>query len=404
MLSLYRRKEINQMKLFHISDLHIGKQLHYYSLKDLQMEILCQIADKAEQYRPDVILIAGDIYDKSIPSGEAYEIFDKFLNRLASITPSIPVLIIAGNHDSAMRLKFASSFLQKNNIYISVLPPQNREEHLKKITLKDEYGNVNFYMLPFTKPGYVRALFEEGAAEDYNSAVRAVIEREQIDTSERNVLIAHQFFISDTAEPEKCDSELAYLSVGGIDSVDIDCIRIFDYAALGHIHGAQAIGEEHIRYSGTPLKYSVSEEHHHKGITVVTLGEKNTPPKYEQLPLCASRDVRSITGTLEQVIAMAADGNNEDYVSITLTDEESLYRPKDQLEEHYSNILEVKIENKRTRGRLEGAEETEEILHPIDAFRDFYQTINDQPISSAEEELMSEIISEIINIQEGENA
>lgn len=388
------------MKLFHISDLHIGKQLHYYNLKDLQTEILCQIVNKAEEHRPDVILIAGDIYDKSIPSGEAYEIFDEFLNRLADITPSIPVLMIAGNHDSAMRLKFASSFLQKNNIHISVLPPQNKEEYLKKITLQDEYGNVNFYMLPFTKPGYVRNLFEEGAVEDYDSAVRKIIEREEINTSERNVIIAHQFFISNTTEPKKCDSELAYISVGGIDSVDISCIRIFDYAALGHIHGAQSIGEDYICYSGTPLKYSVSEEHHQKGITVVTLGEKNTPPKYEQLPLCASRDVRSITGTLEQVIAAASDENHADYVSITLTNEESIYRPKDQLEEHYENILEVKIENKRTHSRLESIEDTEDILHPMDAFRDFYQTINDQPVSEAEEELISEIISEIINIQE----
>lgn len=388
------------MKLFHISDLHIGKQLHYYNLKDLQTEILCQIVNKAEEHRPDVILIAGDIYDKSIPSGEAYEIFDEFLNRLADITPSIPVLMIAGNHDSAMRLKFASSFLQKNNIHISVLPPQNKEEYLKKIILQDEYGNVNFYMLPFTKPGYVRNLFEEGAVEDYDSAVRKIIEREEINTSERNVIIAHQFFISNTIEPKKCDSELAYISVGGIDSVDIGCIRIFDYAALGHIHGAQSIGEDYIRYSGTPLKYSVSEEHHQKGIMVVTLGEKNTPPKYEQLPLCAGRDVRSITGTLEQVIAAASDENRTDYVSITLTNEESIYRPKDQLEEHYENILEVKIENKRTHSRLESIEDTEDILHPMDAFRDFYQTINDQPISEAEEELISEIISEIINIQE----
>ena len=400
MINETKERNLFKMKLFHISDLHIGKQLHYYNLKDLQTEILCQIVEMAREHRPDVILIAGDIYDKSIPSGEAYEIFDQFLNSLADITPSIPVLIIAGNHDSAMRLKFASSFLEKNNIHISVLPPQNREEYLKKITLTDQFGAVYFYMRPFTNPGYLRNLFEEGEAKDYNSAVRAVIERENIDITERNVLIAHQFFVADTTEPKKCDSELAYISVGGIDSVDIDCIRIFDYVALGHIHGAQCIGENYIRYSGTPLKYSVSEEHHRKGITVVTLGEKNTPPEYAKLPLCASRDVRSMTGTLEQVIAAATDENRSDYVSITLTDEEGLYRPKDQLEEHYDNILEVKIENKRTQSRLENVEDMEDILYPIDAFREFYQIMNNQPASSVEEELMAEIISEIINIQE----
>lgn len=400
MINETKERKLLKMKLFHISDLHIGKQLHYYNLKDLQIEILCQIVEMAKEHRPDVILIAGDIYDKSIPSGEAYEIFDKFLNGLADITPSIPVLIIAGNHDNAMRLKFASSFLEKNNIHISVLPPQNKEEYLKKITLHDQYGTVNFYMLPFTKPSYVRNLFEEGTTEDYNSAVKAVIERENIDITERNVLIAHQFFISDTTEPEKCDSEATYISVGGIDSVNIDCIRIFDYVALGHIHGAQCIGENYIRYSGTPLKYSVSEEHHHKGITVVTLGKKNTPPEYNQIPLCTSHDVRSITGTLGQVIAEATNENRSDYVSITLTDEEGLYRPKDQLDEHYDNILEVKIENKRTQSRLENVKDIEEILYPIDAFLEFYQIINNQPASAVEEELMTEIISEIVNIWE----
>lgn len=388
------------MKLFHISDLHIGRQLHYYSLKELQTEILHQIVEKAEEYRPDVILIAGDIYDKSVPSGEACEIFDEFLNHLAAVTPSIPVLMIAGNHDSAMRLKFASAFLEKNNIYISVLPPRNKEEHLKKITLEDAYGKVNFYMLPFTKPAYVRTLFEEGTLEDYNSAVSAVIEREQVDYSERNVLIAHQFFVSDAKEPDKCDSELSYISVGGIDSVDVECIRGFDYAALGHIHGAQSMGEDYIRYSGTPLKYSVSEEKHKKGITMVTLGEKNSRIEYEQIPLCASRDVRSVKGTLEEVIAMATEENRGDYVSITLTDEDSIYRPKDQLEEHYENILEVRIENRRTRKRLESTEDVEQILDPFEAFREFYQAINDQPLSDAEAEVMAEIISEVKNKQE----
>lgn len=388
------------MKLFHISDLHIGRQLHFYNLKDSQTEVLQKIVEKAEEHRPDAILIAGDIYDKAVPSGEAYEIFDEFLNHLAELTPSIPVLMIAGNHDSAMRLKFASAFLEKNNIYISVLPPKSGEEHLKKVTLEDEYGKVNFYLLPFTKPAYVRNLFQEGTVEDYNSAVRAVIEREQVDYSQRNVLVAHQFFVSKTGEPEKCDSELAYISVGGIDSVDVECIRRFDYAALGHIHGAQQIGEKYIRYSGTPLKYSVSEEKHTKGITMVTLGEKNSDIRCEQIPLSVSRDVRSITGTLEEVIAMASEENRADYVSITLTDEDSIYRPKDQLEEHYDNILEVRIENRRTRSKLADAEGGEEILEPFDAFRDFYQAVNDQPLSDGEAEVLAEIISEVKNKQE----
>lgn len=383
------------MKIFHISDLHIGKQLHFYNLKKSQQDILKQIAGLVEIHRPDAVVIAGDIYDKSVPSGEAYEIFDAFLNDLAKVKPAVPVMIIAGNHDSAMRLKFASAFLERNQIYISVMPPQKEDEHLKKITFKDEYGNVNFYMLPFTKPGYVRGLFEDGEIEDYNSAVKAVIDRENIDYSERNILIAHQFFVSGAKEPDKCSSENKYISVGGLDSVDVECVKQFDYVALGHIHGAQNIGEDYIRYSGTPLKYSVSEEHHKKSITVITMGEKGSDNTYEQIPLEMKPDVRSIRGTLEEVIAMANDETKDDYVSITLTDEDSIYRPKDQLEEHYTNILEVQIDNKRVRSRLENEQSDETSLKPFEAFKEFYQEMNDQPLSDEEAEIMADVINKV---------
>lgn len=381
------------MRIFHISDLHIGKQLYYYDLREGQEDALLQIVKRAEEYRPDVILIAGDIYDKSVPSGEAYELFDKFLNHLADIRPSIPVLIIAGNHDNAKRLKFASSFLEKNNIYIGAMPPQREGEHLKKIVLQDEYGPVHFYLLPFVKPGYVRGLFPEGTVTDYNSAVQAVIGREEIDFSQRNVLVAHQFFVSGGKGPKTCDSELAAISVGGIDSVDVDCVRRFDYVALGHIHGAQRIGAEHIRYSGTPLKYSVSEEHHKKGIQLVTLGEKGSEMVCETIPIPPLREVRSIRGTMAEVIGAASEENRDDYVSITLTDED-VYRPKDLLEEHYSRILEVRVDNKRTRARLEFEDAGSGDPDPLESFAEFYQEMNGQPISLEEEAVLKEIIDE----------
>lgn len=390
------------MRLFHISDLHIGKQLHYYDLRENQEDILAQIVERAKEYRPDVIVIAGDIYDRSVPSGESCELFDTFLNQLADITPSIPVLIIAGNHDNGKRLKFASSFLQKNHIYIAAVPPQREEEHLKKVVLQDEYGPVNFYLLPFLKPGYVRNLFEEGRIKDYNSAVEAVLGRGEIDTSERNVLVAHQFFVSGGSEPEKCDSELTYISVGGIDSVDVNCVRKFDYVALGHIHGAQRIGEDYIRYSGTPLKYSVSEEKHRKGILLVTLGEKGSLNTYATIPLCPLREVRSIRGTIEEVIKAASEENREDYVSITLTDED-VYRPKEMLEEHYSHILEVRVDNDRTRARLEFADQEVRSLDPMESFREFYQEMNGQPLSQEEEALIAEIIDDAKQELNGEN-
>ena len=383
------------MKLFHISDLHIGKQLHYYSLRDNQIEILKQIIDKAREYRPEVIIIAGDIYDKSVPSAEAYAIFDAFLIELSEITPSIPVLMIAGNHDSAERLNYASTFLEKHNIYISVLPPQKEEEQLKKIILQDEHGVVNFYLLPFTKPGYVRHLFKEGVVTSYDSAIKALIEREAIDTSHRNVLVSHQFYIAGDKLPMTCESEQAYISVGGVDSVDVTAIRHFDYVALGHLHGSQQIGEKHIRYSGTPLKYSVSEEQHIKSVTMITLGAKGDEIIIDKLPLNAKQDVRKEQGRLNEIIRRATAHNCNDFLSITLTDEADLYKPKDQLEEHYNYILEVRLENSRTRLQMESITGEASVLDPLEAFREFYQEMNNEPMSRDEEKLMEEIIHSV---------
>jgi len=380
------------MKLFHISDLHIGKQLHYYNLRDNQIEILDRIVELAKEHRPDVIIIAGDIYDKSVPSAEATTIFDGFLNSLSDITPNIPVLIIAGNHDSAERLKYASSFLEKHQIYISATLPQTKEEYLKKVILQDEYGEVDFYLLPFTKPGYVRHLFEEGTVTSYDKAIAALIERENIDYSRRNVLISHQFYVAGDKLPDTCDSEQLYISVGGIDSVDIASVRKFDYVALGHLHGGQYIGERHIRYSGSPLKYSVSEEKHTKAVTMVTIGAKGEDISVEMLPLNPRQDVRKLSGSLSEIISMATEQNRHNFVSITLTDEEEIYKPKEQLEEYYDHILEVRVENSRTLARLEGGEAQINVLDPFEAFRQFYQDINNEPMSVEEEKIILELI------------
>lgn len=387
------------MKLFHISDLHIGKQLHYYNLKDNQIEILTQIVEKAKEYRPDVILIAGDIYDKSVPSAEAYTIFDRFLVELSEITPSIHVLIIAGNHDSAERLHYASAFLEKHHIYIAVLPPQKQEELIKKVVLKDEFGEVNFYLLPFTKPGYVRHLFDEDIVISYDTAIGALINREKIDYSQRNVLLSHQFYIAGDTTPETCDSEQVYISVGGIDSVDICNVKQFDYVALGHLHGSQQIGEKHIRYSGTPLKYSVSEEKHSKSITMITLPSKGEDLIIDKLPLLATQEVRKEKGTLSEIISRATEENRHDYISIVLTDEDEIFKPKDQLEEHYDHILEIKVENSRTRAQLENITGEASVLDPFDAFREFYQEMQNVSMSEKEEKILAEIISKVKEVE-----
>lgn len=381
------------MKIFHISDLHIGKQLHSYSMGKEQQYILEQIIRLAKEHKPDVLVIAGDIYDKTVPSAEAGEILNQFFNELSEISKDMPVLVTAGNHDSAVRLQYAGAFLEKSNIFVATQPPSAEDEFLRKVTLTDAIGEVDFYLLPFTRPRDVRHLFAEGVVVSYDTAIRAVIEREQIDYSRRNVLVAHQFFVSGTQQPALCESEQSYLSVGGIDSVDVQWVRDFDYVALGHIHGAQKIGYDHIRYSGTPLKYSVSEVDHTKGITMVNLGEKNTPLKIEKLPLVPLHDVRKMQGNLQEIMEQK-NVDADDYVSITLTDENHLYRPKDQLEEKYHNILEVRLDNQRIRAKFTERESGEITLGPLEAFAEFYQEMNGQPMSEEEEEVIQNILDE----------
>ncbi len=382
------------MKIFHISDLHIGKMLQTYDLSEIQRDVFEQIIEAAKKAMPDAIVIAGDIYDKSAPSGDSFNLFNNFLIELSELTPSIPVMIIAGNHDSSLRLNYASAFLEKHNIYIAATLPKTENERLKKIVLNDSYGTVNFYLLPFTRPADARNLYGDSKEiHTYDEAVAAMIERENVDYSKRNVIVAHQFFIGSTGEPDRRDSEMRYISVGGIDSVNISHIEKFDYAALGHIHTSQKISCEHIRYSGTPLKYSVSESLDEKSITVAEIGEKGKPPVISKIPLTMKRDVIKLRGTLEDIIKMTGQNICEDYVSITLTDENVLFRPKDRLTEFYSYILEVFIDNARTNSILhnDGDETTES--DPIILFNEFYQEMNGQPMTDDEQDVLLEVVN-----------
>jgi len=383
------------MKIFYLSDLHIGRQLYNYSLRDNQQAVLSQIVKQAGLHRPDVILICGDIFDRSVPSGEAYTIFDRFLQELSELSPQIPVLVIAGNHDNAQRLNYASSFLEKHRIYVSVMAPTRPEEHLKKIVLEDDWGEVNFYLLPFLKPGYVRHLFEEGTVTDYESAVREILLREEIDYSKRNVLLSHQFYTGTGQETQTCDSEQSVLMVGGLDNIDVSVVEKFDYAALGHIHGPQKVKFPHIRYCGTPLKYSVSEEHHKKSITMAALGQKGEEIRIETIPLEPVYDVRRERGLLQEIIGRATQENRRDFVSVTLTDEKEPYHPREQLEEVYEHLLEINIDNTRTRNLLEIQEESCSFLSPMEAFRGFYQEMQGQPLGEEEERLIGEVLEEL---------
>lgn len=385
------RKE-TRMRFFHLSDLHIGKQLHYYNLKEDQEHILREIVAYAEQLRPDAVVVAGDIYDKSVPSAEAVMIFDEFLTALSDIKPAIPILMIAGNHDSAQRLDYAREILKKQNIYIAGNAPECEQDFLKKLTLKDENGPVNFYFLPFLKPGYVRSVFPENMPESYQEAVEQVIARENIDWEERNVLLSHQFYTGSGQEVLTCDSES--FSVGGIDRIDSACIQKFDYAALGHLHGAQKAGADHIRYCGTLLKYSVSEENQEKSLHVVLLGEKGTAVQIEKLPLHPLRDVRKVQGSLEEILASAKPENREDYISVTLTDEVDPYRPKERLERAYSHILEVRMDNARTRKKLEELEEDAVLADPMTVFGEFFEEIQGRDLSDEERAVLFQVFEQ----------
>lgn len=387
------------MKFFHLSDLHIGKQLHRYNLKEDQQVILKEVITYAKELRPDAIVIAGDIYDKSVPSAEAVNVFDEFLTDLSEITPEIPILIISGNHDSPDRLKYASEILKRHHIYLAGNVPERPEEHIEKVTLHDAYGEVDFYLLPFMKPAYVRNIFVDGTPEMYSDAVKEIIKREKIDYKDkRNVLVSHQFYVGEKAEsPETCDSEV--FSVGGIDNVDIGSVKEFDYVALGHLHGAQCIGKPEIRYCGTLLKYSVSESTQNKSLTVVTLKAKGEKPEIENYPLHPLRDVRKKKGTLDEIIKEAQETEKDDYISITLTDEIDPYKPKEQLERIFSHILEIRVDNQRTRTKLKEMDEELVMKDPFTSFAEFYKEMQGREMNGEEETIMKEIFDKAKGVE-----
>ena len=387
------------MKFFHLSDLHIGKQLHRYNLKEDQQVILKEVITYAKELRPDAIVIAGDIYDKSVPSAEAVNVFDEFLTDLSEITPEIPILIISGNHDSPDRLKYASEILKRHHIYLAGNVPERPEEHIEKVTLHDAYGEVDFYLLPFMKPAYVRNIFVDETPETYSDAVREIIKREKIDYKDkRNVLVSHQFYVGEKVEsPETCDSEV--FSVGGIDNVNIGSVKEFDYVALGHLHGAQCIGKPEIRYCGTLLKYSVSESTQNKSLTVVTLKAKGEKPEIENYPLHPLRDVRKKKGTLDEIIKEAQETEKDDYISITLTDEIDPYKPKEQLERIFSHILEIRVDNQRTRTKLKEMDEELVMKDPFTSFAEFYKEMQGREMNTQEETIMKEIFDNVKGVE-----
>ncbi len=336
------------MKFFHLSDLHIGLKLMNRDLSEDQEYIFRQITDLAAMHRPDAVVIAGDIYDRAVPSAEAVELFDRFLTGLTQALPGTAVMIVSGNHDSGLRLNCFRSVLARQQVHMIGLPPQRPEEFIEKVVLEDDWGPVNFYLLPFVKPSMVKQIVgteENGNNLSYNETLRRLIDRENIDESWRNVLVSHQFYLPPHVQAdqvERMESEIR--TVGNIDEVSGEMLRIFDYAALGHIHKPMKVGDEFHRYCGTPLACSVSEAGQDKGIVMVEMEEKGNL-KTSVLPLTPLRQVRLLRGTLSQVLAQACG----DYVTVVLTDRTDLdiLDMQDRLRSAFPRLLEIRRETVR---------------------------------------------------------
>ena len=373
------------MKFIHLSDLHLGKRVNEFSMLEDQEYILNKILNIIDEQQPQAVLIAGDIYDKSVPSAEAVKLFDDFLYKLAK--RNLQVFVISGNHDSPERIAFGSRLMDASGIHMA---PVYAGEILP-ISLEDEYGTVDIYMLPFVKPMNVRRFFPEEEIESYTDAMRVAISNIKLNDCHRNILVTHQFVTG------AYRSESEDISVGGMDNVDAAVFEPFDYVALGHIHGPQYIGRETIRYSGTPLKYSFSEAGHEKSVTCLEMKEKENIAIYA-VPLKPRHDLRRIRGSyLELTSKSYYEGTaTDDYLHITLTDEEDVPDAIGKLRVIYPNLMRLEYDNKRTRsaGHITGEEEMEQ-KSPLELFEQFYELQNGQAMSEEQAAFSEKLIREI---------
>ena len=373
----------------HLADLHLGKRVNGFSMMEDQEYILNRILEIMEGEQPDGLLIAGDVYDKTIPPAEAVRRMDDFLTAVAA--KHVPVFLISGNHDSAERVAFGHQLMQGSGIWISPVYDGTIRHH----TLEDRWGEVNIYLIPFLRPSVVRSFFPDVEIEDYTDALRTIIEDLQVDTSRRNVVLAHQFVTAAGALPETCDSE--QLSVGGLDRVDGSVFSPFDYTALGHLHGPQRVGSETIRYAGSQLKYSFSELHQKKSVTVAELRAKGET-EIRQIPLQPRREMIELRGTFEEILAEARKKGEPqtDYYHMILTDETDVVDALSRLREYYPNIMLLDYDNRRTRSQkeVEQLDRVEERT-PGELFAALYEQQNGQEMDSDRKEYLDGLIREM---------
>lgn len=378
------------MKFLHLADLHLGKRVNGFSMLEDQAHILRQILAILDDEQPDGVLIAGDVYDKSVPSVEAVGLLDGFLTELRA--RGVPVLLISGNHDSPERLAFGGRVMDSCGIHISPV----YDGALAPVTLHDEFGPVHVWLLPFVKPAHVRRWFPDADIESYTDAVAEAVAHMDINTAARNVLVTHQFVTGGT----RSGSE--ELSVGGTDNVDSGVFAPFDYVALGHLHGAQHIGRETIRYAGSPLKYSFSEARQHKSVTVVTLGEKGDV-QVRTVALTPLRELREIRGSYDELTARSFYEHTtyrSDYLHLILTDEQDVFDAMSRLRTIYPYLMTLDYDNARTRaaGGMSVPAETERRT-PLELFEALYTRQNHQPMSEVQRAYIAQLMEQIMEVQ-----
>ncbi len=379
------------MKFLHVADLHIGKRVNEFSMLEDQKYILKEILRIIDEIKPMGILVAGDIYDKSVPAGEAVEVLDEFLTELVS--RKVQMFIVSGNHDSPERLNFGSRILQKNGVHIA----GTFEGQLKHIVMEDEFGPVNIYLLPFIKPAMVDQYYTDQDIQSYENAVSVVIEASQINEKERNILIAHQFITSGNQQPERSDSET--IAIGGLDNVDASVFKSFDYVALGHLHGPQSMGRDMIRYAGSPLKYSFSEARQHKSVTILELVQKGTLD-IQTVSLTALRDMREIKGPLKDLIQVGASLPivSQDYIRAILTDEDEVYDAIGQLRQVYPNMMRIDFDKGRSRQDIDSKSAASGDVarkSPLELFEEFYFKQNMLEISEDQRQIIQEVLEQM---------
>lgn len=368
------------MKLIHLSDLHLGMRLKEFNLREDQEHILNQILSITDEHHPDCVIIAGDVYDKSVPSAEAVALFDYFLSELSN--RELPVLVISGNHDSAERIAFGSQIMKKSHIYLSPV----YQGKIEPVVLHDEFDEIRFYLLPFIRPANVRGYFPDKQIDSYTSAVAAVVESMNLNPKVRNVLVAHQFITG----AQRSDSEEIY--AGGLENIDASVFSDFDYVALGHIHRPQNITER-IRYCGTPLKYSFSELEHQKSVTLVEIGEKDRLPKIETIPLKPMIDMQEIKGKFDEIMLMSA---SECYTRIILTDNDPVPDAIGRLRRKFPNLMVLEYDNQRMHTTADWSKlVSAERQSPLKIFSDFARMQNGTDLTPEQTEIVEKLIKEI---------